>query len=84
MLLRILIFAAIKWKMVTIVKSVPENFVFRKAIRDTWATIASVEKARFHTIFIIGKAEPKVQLLLDKEQEAFQDILQIDLQDKYS
>ena len=80
----IILLAAIDWKMVTFVKSVPENFVFRKAVRDTWATIASVEKARFYTIFIIGKADPKVQKLLDKEQEAFQDILQIDLQEKYT
>ena len=66
------------------IKSVPENFVYRKVIRQTWGSIAYVEGARFYRVFVIGKSQEKAQTLVEKEQAAFHDILQIDLEDKYT
>ena len=70
--------------MVTFIKSVPQNFVYRKVIRNTWGSLAFVDGARFYNIFVIGKTDRATQALIDEEYDTHKDILQIDWPDSYS
>ncbi|CAK8692943.1 unnamed protein product [Clavelina lepadiformis] len=73
----------ISWSMIIFIKSAASNGRRREWIRKTWGSIGYLDGATFQTVFVIGQADARNQVLLDEEYNRFGDILQVDASDAY-
>lgn len=72
-----------------VIKSSPENFDRREALRKTWARERQHHGLWIRTVFISGKAAGGVEgarldKLLQVEQDVYRDVLQWDFEDSFS
>ena len=75
---------AVRWTSITIVKSAEGNKNRRDAIRETWGKVRNHNGIRFITVFLLGLPVPnsdeKIKYI-QREHDAFSDILLMDLSD---
>ncbi|CAK8692952.1 unnamed protein product [Clavelina lepadiformis] len=73
----------ISWSMIIFIKSAASYGRRREWIRNTWGSIGHLDGATFQTVFVIGQADARTQVLLDEEYNRFGDILQVNASDAY-
>ena len=69
--------------MVFFIKSAAHKGIIRDFIRRTWAQISYVDGLQLSTVFLVGRVNNKLQPLIDEEYDRYQDILQLNVSDKY-
>ena len=72
-----------KWKIGIFVKSAAGHTKFREIIRSIWQPVSYIDHFQIVTAFVIGRAEEKIQNLIDEEVKRFGDILQLNISDGY-
>ncbi|XP_053123068.1 UDP-GlcNAc:betaGal beta-1,3-N-acetylglucosaminyltransferase 8 isoform X2 [Hemicordylus capensis] len=69
------------------IKSLPENFAARQAVRDTWGQEGEPGGLPVRTVFLLGSAldrhGPRLQQLVEFESQTFGDILMWDFEDTF-
>ncbi|KAK6623019.1 hypothetical protein RUM43_008871 [Polyplax serrata] len=71
-------------RLVYIIKSSLENFERRKVIRRTWGYEKRFSDVKIFTIFVLGTSlKAEYQVSIDREINAYKDIIQIDFIDSY-
>ncbi|KAM6932930.1 N-acetyllactosaminide beta-1,3-N-acetylglucosaminyltransferase 2 [Xenentodon cancila] len=67
------------------IKSTPENFKQRQAVRETWGQERTYENGlKVRTVFLVGNSspdDPNLSVLLSSEAKHFRDVLQWDFYD---
>ncbi|XP_039260576.2 beta-1,3-galactosyltransferase brn-like [Styela clava] len=75
----------LRWSMIVFVKSHTSHRSRRMLARMSWASFEYVDGIRIETIFIVGKAENQIeQSQLEDENKKYGDLLQINIEEKYS
>ena len=77
------IFEDVDWRMVVLIKSSAGRPAIRELLRRTWAALSYVDRAQIASIFVIGIANRKQQLIIDEEVKRYGDILQLNVSDDY-
>lgn len=71
-------------RLVLIIKSAPDNFHLRSAIRITWGYEKRFSDVEVRTVFLIGKTSSEViQKSIDEEYRHYSDIVQANFTDSY-
>ena len=74
----------VKFDMIVLVKTAPQNIKLRNVLRRSWGSVQSIRRTKFATIFLLGQASSnKKNDLLKKENNLFGDMLQCQFTDKY-
>lgn len=70
-------------RLVYLVKSAPEHFNRRIAIRESWGFEKRFSDVEIRRVFLLGYQNKNIQSLLDEEQKKFGDLLQANFTDSY-
>lgn len=71
-------------RLIYIVKSAPEHFDLRIAIRNTWGYERRFSDVQIRTVFVLGtRIDSELQQQIDKESVQYRDIVQVNFVDTY-